>query len=152
MNRPSPLAAQFWLVAAALLLVATILMPGIAVVLWFFALSGFIVGGASMLIDLTWQLQTSIFAILGVALVIVWSDLDRARGINGDAGRHVNERRPVALVGRIFRLEKPIVDNVGVLTTGDTAWRISGEDCAAGRRVRVQRVEGTLLIVDPVEC
>jgi membrane protein implicated in regulation of membrane protease activity len=38
-----------------------------------------------------------------------------------------------------------------MLTFDGTAWRITGKDCADGRRVRAIRAEGTLVIVDPME-
>jgi membrane protein implicated in regulation of membrane protease activity len=128
------------------------LMPGAAVVLWFLGLSGFIVGGTLLVIDLTWQSQLAIFATLGVTLLMIWVWLDRARRTgNDDAEPRINERGPSAMVGRVFRLEKPIRGGHGILTTGGTAWRVAGRDCAAGKQVKVRCTEGTLLLVDPVE-
>jgi inner membrane protein len=151
MDWPSPLAAQMWFVVAALLLCGVMLAPG-AIVLSFFALSAFFVGGLSLAVDLTWQYQASIFAILGVVLVVLWTWLDPARRRDDKSNSTVNDRGPGSLVGRVFQLEKPIVDGNGMLTSGGTSWRIAGMDCAAGKRVRVLRAEGTLLIVVPAEC
>ena len=58
-------------------------------------------------------------------------------------------RRTEALVGRVFTLEKPIVDGVGTVRIDDTIWRVSGADAAAGSRVRVVRAEGANLKVEP---
>jgi membrane protein implicated in regulation of membrane protease activity len=152
MDRSSRPAGQMWFVVAALLLCGMMFVPG-AVVLSFFALSGFVVGGLSLVIDLTWQYQVSIFAILGVALVVLWIWLDPARRRRDDnLDPLVNDRGPGSLVGRVFQLEKPIEGGNGMLAFGGTSWRIAGKDCAAGRRVRVLRAEGSLLIVVPVEC
>jgi inner membrane protein len=151
LDRPSPLAGQMWFVVAALLLCGVVLVPG-AVVLSFFALSGFVVGGLSLATDLTWQYQVSIFAILGVALVVLWTRLDPARRCGDDnPDPPVNDRGPGSLVGRVFQLEKPIEGGNGMVTFGGTSWRIAGKDCAAGERVKVLRAEGTLLVVGPVE-
>ena len=52
-------------------------------------------------------------------------------------------KRADALVGRVFTLEKPIVDGTGTVRIDDTIWRVSragcagrqsGEDRAGGRR------------------
>jgi inner membrane protein len=152
-DRPSPLAGQMWDAAAALLLCAVLFVPG-AVALSFFALAGFIVGGMTLVFDLTWQYQVSIFAALGVALVMLWARRDAAR--RRRSGNHVfpavGERGPDAVVGRVFQLDKPIDGGSGLLRFDGTFWRIAGKDCAVGTRVKVLRAEGTLLIVAPVEC
>jgi membrane protein implicated in regulation of membrane protease activity len=152
MDRPSPTAGQTWLVVAAVFLFCAIFVPG-AVVVRFLALAGIIIGGTSLLIDLRWQSQVIIFALLGVALVVLWVRSDPTQGHGKDnADPPFNDRGPGALVGRVFQLEKPIEGGQGMLTYDGTAWRVSGKDCAAGQRVKVIRAEGTLLIVDPLEC
>ena len=57
-------------------------------------------------------------------------------------------RRADALVGRVFTLEKPIVDGVGTVRIDDTVWRVSGPDCPAGSRVKVVRADGASLAVE----
>ncbi len=152
MDWPSPTAGQTWLVVAAVFLFCAIFAPG-AVVLRFLALAGFIISGTSLLIDLTWQSQVIVFALLGVALVVLWVRSDPKRDhAKDDADPQVNHRGPGTLVGRAFQLEKPIEGGKGMLTHDGTAWRVNGKDCAAGQRVRVIRAEGTFLIVDPLEC
>jgi membrane protein implicated in regulation of membrane protease activity len=59
-------------------------------------------------------------------------------------------RRAEAFVGRVFTLEKPIVDGSGTIPIDDTVWRITGADVPAGCRVKVVRVEGTALHVEPI--
>jgi inner membrane protein len=149
----SPVAARLWLIAGAILLLAMVVSPDDAAILGFLALSGFIVGATAVLVDLTWPFQVSIFVTVAVMLAMLRA-LGRARGSGrGNCAAQIGGRGPDALVGREFRLEKPIEGGDGVLTTGGTAWRIAaGRDCAAGGRVRVLRTDGTLLIVDPVEC
>ena len=44
-------------------------------------------------------------------------------------------RRIEALVGRVYTLDKPIVDGVGAVRIDDTVWRVSGADQPAGSRV-----------------
>ena len=52
-----------------------------------------------------------------------------------------------ALVGRVFTLEKPIVDGVGTVRIDDTVWRVAGPDTPAGTRVRVVEAKGANLTV-----
>jgi membrane protein implicated in regulation of membrane protease activity len=54
------------------------------------------------------------------------------------------------MLGRVFQLQKPIVNGTGMLTIGGTMWRVAGPDCAAGDQVLVVHVEGTLLVVNPI--
>ncbi len=56
-------------------------------------------------------------------------------------------RRGAQYVGRLFTLEQPIVNGVGKLRVDDTTWKIIGEDCPVGTRVRVSGVESTVLKV-----
>ena len=45
-------------------------------------------------------------------------------------------KRAEALVGRVFTLEKPIIDGAGTVRIDDTIWRVAGPDAPAGSRVR----------------
>jgi membrane protein implicated in regulation of membrane protease activity len=149
-RRQAPFEAQVWFLVGAVLLLAVLAVPGGIVLA--FGVSGFVVGGLSLAIDLTWQHQVFIFAALGVALVLLWNRLDPARRRNDKPDPPVNGRGPRSLVGRVFQLEKPIEGGNGMLTFDGTSWRIAGKDCAAGKCVKVLRAEGTLLIVAPVDC
>ncbi len=57
-------------------------------------------------------------------------------------------RRAEGYVGRIFTLDKPIVDGIGTVRIDDTVWRVSGPDCPAGSRVKIARAEGAELSVE----
>jgi inner membrane protein len=144
-DRRSLLAGQIWFAVAVLLLCAMTFVS-VAVVVSFFALAG-LIAGMSLLVDFTWQYQVSIFALLGVAAVALWGRLDAARSPDPP----LNNRGPDSLVGRVFQLEKPIVGGNGMLTCDGIFWRITGHACAAGKRVKVLRADGTLLSVEPVE-
>ena len=57
-------------------------------------------------------------------------------------------RRSDALVGRVFTLDKPIMDGSGTVRVDDTIWRVSGPDCPAGSKVKVVRADGASLTVE----
>ena len=76
-------------------------------------------------------------------------------GFDGRRDRHEVDndqpflnRRAQGFVGRVFTLEKPIVDGSGTVRIGDTIWRVTGPDCAAGSRVKIARAEGATLFVE----
>ena len=52
---------------------------------------------------------------------------------------------------QIFLLEEGIVHGYGRIHVGDSSWRVGGDDCPAGAKVRVVAVEnGSLLRVERV--
>ena len=56
-----------------------------------------------------------------------------------------------AMIGVDFFLDEPIVRGYGRIRVGDSSWRVKGEDCPSGAKVRVVAVEeGSLLRVDRV--
>ena len=56
-------------------------------------------------------------------------------------------KRADALVGRVFTLEKPIIDGSGTVRIDDTIWRVAGPDAPAGSRVRIVQADGASLTV-----
>jgi membrane protein implicated in regulation of membrane protease activity len=139
------------LILGAIFLLVSALTPG-TVVLWFFGLAGLLVSGTSLLLELRWESQLITFAMSGIALVVLWLRLDRpSADKNGVIDQPFGGRAPDALVGRVLRLQRPIVDGIGAVTIGGIVWRVAGTDCAAGERVKVIHAEGTLLVVDRLE-
>ena len=149
-NRALPFSGGTWLILATVLLLGITLYASGTAVLWFFALAGYLVGGTSFLFNLTWRLQLIVFAISGIALVVLWVGLDRQFRRRNDV-RPLGSANPSALVGRVFELQNPIVNGIGMLTIGGTIWRVACNNCAVGERVLVRHAEGTLLVVDPLE-
>ena len=54
-------------------------------------------------------------------------------------------------MGRTFTLDEPIVNGLGKVRVDDSTWKISGEDCAAGSKVRVVDVDGVVFRVEVIE-
>ena len=63
----------------------------------------------------------------------------------------VLNRRTEGFVGRIFTLERPIVDGSGSVRIGDTIWMVRGPDTPAGARVKVTATDGGTLLVAAAE-
>jgi membrane protein implicated in regulation of membrane protease activity len=135
-----------WFIAGGVLLLLEALAPG--VFMFWLGLAAMLVGAVSLLVDWSWQAQFIAFSAFSVAMIPLWR---RLSGENPTAtDQPFLNRRADALVGRIFTLEKPIVDGSGTLRIDDSVWRITGADIPAGRRVRVARVNGTALDVELV--
>jgi membrane protein implicated in regulation of membrane protease activity len=141
------LGAWSWIILGGILLAVELIAPG-TFVLWL-GVSAILVGLISFVIDWNWQEQGVGFVILAVASLVMWWRLIRPARRDEDASdQPFLNRRAQGFVGREFTLEKPIVDGAGTVRMGDTIWRVTGPDCAAGSRVRIARAEGATLFVE----
>jgi inner membrane protein len=144
-NFLASLGAWDWFIAGGVLLALEALMPG--VFMFWLGLAAMLVGAISMGLDWSWQAQFITFAVFSVAMIPLW----RRFSFSAPAtDQPFLNRRADALVGRVFTLDKPIVDGSGTVRIDDSVWRITGRDGPAGRRVKVVRVEGTALQVELV--
>jgi inner membrane protein len=137
-----------WFILGGVLLALELVAPG-TFLLWL-GVAAITVGVISAFVDWTWQLQLIAFAILSLFSILAWRRLGHR--VEPIADRPFLNRRADAFVGRIFTLEKPIVDGSGTLRIDDTVWRIMGPDSPAGSRVRVASADGTTLMVDRAEA
>jgi membrane protein implicated in regulation of membrane protease activity len=132
-----------WFVAGGVLLVLEVLAPGVFM-LWL-GLAALLVDAISLVVDWPWKAQFVAFAVFAIAAIPIWRRL--SRGTRTD--QPFLNRRADAFVGRVFTLEKPIVDGTGTIGIDDTVWRVSGPDTPAGSKVKVTRVDGAALHVEP---
>lgn len=132
-----------WLIAALVLMGLELLAPG--VFLFWLGLAALIVGVVSLVIAWSWQVQLVTFAVLAIAAVPLWRRFAQRVPVPSDHA--FLNRRADALIGRVFTLDKPIVDGHGTVRVGDTVWRIDGPDTAAGSRVKVIGTDGAKLTV-----
>ena len=85
--------------------------------------------------------------VFSIAAVPLWRRISLVQRGKVPAGGLLN-RRADAFVGRVFTLEKPIIDGAGTVRIDDSIWRIAGPDLAAGSRVKVVSSDGGLLTVE----
>jgi len=133
-----------WLIFGVILMALELLAPG--VFLFWLGLAALLVGLISFVVQPSWQAQILMFAAFAIAAVPVWRRLARAGQAASTDNPFLN-RRSQALVGRVFTLEKPIVDGAGTVRIDDTVWRVAGPDTPAGTRVRVIEAKGANLTV-----
>ncbi|MBI5264813.1 MAG: NfeD family protein [Bradyrhizobium sp.] len=132
-----------WLIFGFVLMGLELLAPGIF--LFWLGLAALLVGLVSFAFQPSWQAQLLMFAIFAVAAVPAWRRLARAQPAADDSP--FLNKRAEALVGRVFTLEKPIVDGTGTVRIDDTIWRVAGPDTPAGTKVKVVHVDGANLTV-----
>jgi len=132
-----------WLILGVVLMGVETFAPGVFM-LWL-GLAALIVGLLSFGIAWSWQTQVLVFAVLSIAMVPLWRNFSRRNAKPSD--KPFLNKRAEGLVGRVFTLEKPIVDGVGTVKVDDTVWRVSGPDAPAGSRVRIVSADGASLKV-----
>ena len=134
-----------WLIFGLILMALELLAPGIF--LFWLGLAALLVGLLSFVLQPSWQLQLLLFAVFAAAAVPLWRRLARRDNGASSSNPFLNKRAD-ALVGRVFTLEKPIIDGSGTVRIDDTIWRVAGPDTPAGSRVRIVRADGASLTVD----
>jgi hypothetical protein len=133
-----------WLIFGLILMALELLAPG--VFLFWLGLAALLVGLLSFVFTPSWQIQILMFAVFAAAAVPLWRHLARDSAAGNTASPFLN-KRAAALVGRVFTLEKPIVDGAGTVRIDDTIWRVAGPDAPAGSRVRIVQADGASLTV-----
>ena len=133
-----------WLIFGVILMALELIAPG--VFLFWLGLAALLVGLLSFAFHPSWQVQILMFAVFAAAAVPVWRRLARSHAA-GSANSPFLNKRADALVGRVFTLEKPIVDGAGTVRIDDTIWRVAGPDAPAGSRVRIVQADGASLTV-----
>ena len=133
-----------WPIFGLILMALELLAPG--VFLFWLGLAALLVGLISFAIHPPWQLQLLMFAVFATAAVPLWRRVARHNTAASTSNPFLNKRAD-ALVGRVFTLEKPIIDGAGTVRIDDTVWRVAGPDTPAGNRVKIVQADGASLTV-----
>ena len=133
-----------WLIFGFILMALELAAPG--VFLFWLGLAALLVGLVSFVVHPSWQTQLLMFAVFAAVAVPVWRRLARG-GSSANSDNPFLNKRADALVGRVFTLEKPIVDGAGTVRIDDTVWRVAGPDTPAGSRVKIVHADGARLTV-----
>ncbi len=134
-----------WFIFAVGLLILELFAPG-AFFLWM-GFAAAVVGALLWLIPgMGWELQFMIFAVLSVVSIIWWRKRMDENPVVSDQP-NLN-RRGQQYVGRTFTLDEPIVNGLGKIHVDDSTWKIEGNDCPAGTKVKVTGVDGVILKVE----
>lgn len=135
----------YWWVFGVVLVVLEILLPG-AILLWM-GVSAFAIGALLYVIPaMSWEMQWLGFALLSVVAIFAWRQ--RLKNHPTETDQPNLNRRGEQYVGRVFTLDNPIVNGVGKVKVDDSTWKIEGDDCAAGSRVKVVGIDGVVFRVE----
>jgi hypothetical protein len=133
-----------WLVFGIILMALELVAPG--VFLFWLGLAALLVGLLSFVIHPSWQAQILMFAAFAAVAVPLWRRVARSNSAVSKSNPFLNKRAD-ALIGRVFTLEKPIIDGSGTVRIDDTVWRVAGPDTPAGNRVKIVQADGASLTV-----
>src|SRR5258707_10359062 len=133
-----------WFIAGGILLAIELIAPG-TFMMWL-GLSAIAVGLISLAVAWSWQAQCVTFAVFTIISIPIWRRF--ARGMEAPGDQPFLNRRQDALVGRVFTLEKPIIDGAGTVRVGDTVWRVTGPDIPPGSRIKGTRAHAAMPVVE----
>ena len=135
----------FWWIAAAILLLLEMMLPGFFM-LWL-AFAAALTAIADQIFNFGWMGETFTFALLALASILSsWRFVMGQRHMKSDSP-HLNQRQN-AFVGKTYILVEPIINGSGKIKVEDALWDVDGEDAAKGGRVKVLAVDGLRLKVE----
>lgn len=139
--------ASWWLIAAALLAVAELVVPG--VFLMFVAIAAAITGALALLLPgLGIPGQMIAFAVWTVVTVMIGRRWYRDYPV--DSADPLLNDRAARLIGEVVTVTEAFESGRGRVRVGDGEWPARGPDCAIGARVRVTGAQGASLVVEPI--
>jgi len=137
---------HWWIVAVALVIIE-ILAPSFFA-LWM-AIAAFLTGAVLLIMpELAWEYQVMMFAVLSVVSIIVWVNYYKKNPIETD--QPMLNRRGEQYIGRVITLKMPIEDGQGKVQIDDSTWKIEGEDCATGTKIKIVGVDNVVFQVEIV--
>jgi inner membrane protein len=138
----------YWWVLALVCLVVEILTPGFFF-MWLSA-SGLITGVVAFFIpSLNMNAQIFIFSVLAVIAVTLWYFYGKKIHTVPTDQPHLN-KRGAQYIGRVFNLYEAIENGQGKIKVDDSIWKVHGEDCEVGGKVKVVAIRGTVFDVKKV--
>lgn len=137
-----------WGIVAVVMIILEVLSPAFFF-LWLGIAAGVVSGVVWAFPALGWKTQWLGFAGFSILSLGIWHFMLKQRPTVSD--RPTLNRRSSQYIGRVFTLSEPIVDNVGRIRVDDSSWQVSGLDAPVGSKVRVVRVDGTMMHVEVVQ-
>ena len=137
-----------WWIFAVVLMVLEISMPGVFF-MWLGIAAVFVGFIVFLAPALMFEWQILIFSIISTATVILGRVYVKNHPIESE--QPLLNQRMAQYIGRVFTLSEPIVNGIGKARVDDGIWSVEGQDCPAGKQVKVVGANGMRLQVEPVE-
>jgi hypothetical protein len=135
----------FWWIAAGVLLMLELMLPGVFFV-WLAAAAA-VVGVFDAAFHFGWQIELVLFAVFAVIFLFGGRKFLASRKEMQSDIPNLNQRM-YDYVGQLHPLEVAIVNGRGKIRIDDTLWDVMGPELTKGSRVRVTGVEGMRLKVE----
>ncbi|MEN9849365.1 MAG: hypothetical protein RL368_2105 [Pseudomonadota bacterium] len=133
-----------WWAFGSMLLILEILLPG-AFFIWI-GIAAVVVGFLVMFMPyLSFESQLFIYAIIALIAVILGRAYFAKNPIQSE--QPLLNERTLQYLGRVFTVVEPIIDGRGKVQIDGSFWRVEGEDCPEGTRVKIVKVSGIHLEV-----
>ncbi len=136
-----------WLVLGVIFVILEVLSPGVFFV-WMGVSAGVVALMVAVIPGMSWEYQILAFAVFSVISIVAWHQHLKKHPTKTDQPRL--NRRGEQYVDRVFTIDTPIVNGQGKIRVDDSTWKITGEDCPQGTKVRVTGVDGVVLRVEEV--
>lgn len=133
-----------WFFLGIVLFLLETVVPGVHL-LWF-GLAAVIVGLIATTVDIAWQWQLILFAVIAI-LTVFWVRRFARSDVVATEEPDLNIRGQ-QYVGRVVIVEDAISGGRGRVRVGDTVWAAEGPDIPKGARARVTAARGIVLVVD----
>jgi len=134
-----------WAAVALLLFAAEALAPG-AFMLWLGFAAVVVFVAVLLLPGIPLLAQVAAFIVLSFVSIQVYRKW--FRGIEPKSDQPALNRRTAALIGRVVRLERAIVDGRGRVQIADAFWDVTGPELPAGASVRIVGADAMTLQVE----
>jgi membrane protein implicated in regulation of membrane protease activity len=134
-----------WLIAAAVLGIAEMIIPGVFLI-WLAAAAA-ITGVVTLIFGFALGFQFGLFAVLALAATTIGRRWYRDNPVESEDPL-LNDRA-ARLVGQTVLVVGAIENGRGRVAVGDSVWQARGPDAEIGARVTVMGAEGSCLKVEP---
>lgn len=137
-----------WLIAALLLGIAELLIPGVFAI--FIAIAAAVVGVAALVVpELPVAAQIAAFAVWTVVTVLVGRRWYVDYPVES-SDPQLNDRS-ARLIGQVVVVEMAIHGDGGRVRVGDGSWPARGVTADAGTRVRIAAIRDGVVIAEPLD-
>ena len=114
--------------------------------IWY-GLAAVFVGVLALIVNISWQMQFILYALIGMGLLI--GSLRFAGARTGKSDRPLLNKRGKAHIGHVYELFDATSNGRGSVKVGDSIWSVQledGADLGQGEAVLITDVIGTRLI------
>jgi len=139
------LGAWNWFILAAVLGVLELTLPGFLMI-WF-GVAALLVGTLALAINMAWQLQLTLYVLIGAALLMASSRFSGSK--SGKSDRPLLNKRAQGHLGKVYRLVAATNSGRGSVQVGDSIWQVQIEDnkdLEEGAGILITDIAGTRLI------